>query len=66
VFYQQAHVTKMKKMNFLPVDWMLLFKHSWIWKKTSIAYVRMSRSAIPKVFEHDPNLSLVNTPQTTY
>jgi len=34
--------------------------------KKLTAYARMSRSAVPKLFSALPNLSLVNTPQTTY
>jgi len=39
-------------------------------KNTSAAFARMVRSAVPKLFERDPNLSLVNTsrckPETKY
>jgi len=39
-------------------------------KKTSIVNARMARLAVPKLFERDPNLSLVNTtrfkPQIAY
>jgi len=34
-------------------------------EKPSTAYARMVRSAVLKFFEHDPNLSLVKTRQTT-
>jgi len=37
-------------LKFLPVDWILLFKRSCISRKTSTAYVRMARSALPKLF----------------
>jgi len=33
----------MKKLTFYPVDWILLFKHSWIKKKASTAYAGMAR-----------------------
>jgi len=39
----------MKKMTFFPVTWILLFKHSWIFKN-STAYARMARSAVPRLF----------------
>jgi len=34
-------------------------------KKTSTAYARMAKSGFSNFFEHNPNLSLVKTPQTT-
>jgi len=35
-------------MIFFPVNWTLLFKHSWIFKNLT-GYARMARSAVPKL-----------------
>jgi len=46
-FSDRAHATKMKKMTFFQVNWILLFEHSWIFKNLT-GYTRMAKSAVPK------------------
>jgi len=38
----------MKKMTFFPVNWILLFKQSWIFKILT-GYARMARSSVPRL-----------------
>ena len=55
---------KWKSLNFYPVDCMLLCTHEFkkIFQPLTLEWLKQWFS---NFFEHEPNLSLVNTPQTT-
>jgi len=54
----------MKKITFFPVNWIFLFKHSWILKIQPVTLEWLDQQ-FPDFFERYPNLNVVNTRQTT-
>jgi len=54
----------MKKITFFPVNWISLFKHSWILKIQPVTLEWLDQQ-FPDFFERYPNLNVVNTRQTT-
>ena len=62
---KHMRLQRKKLMIFFPVDWVLLFKRYGLKKRLQPLSLEWLDQRFPNFFEHDQNLSLVNTLQTT-